>query len=452
MVLVTALTVVCLVLVAVNLLSGPRLTAFDVDATEVVSEANARLVLSANQPINEVDANQVTLSPARPFSVQTSGDSIVISFAQPLAYDTHYTVSVRDVTGVATDRTSTFEGGFRTEEPPLLYLSRDDAGPDRIVRTTIGSPDSAVAFQADRILEFVPFGERLAVVSLDDAGASVLSLVDEGGAASLLTVPGIGQIEDLHGAVADNLLGFRFTSAADAPGPRYENVLFMLDLGQGVADPVIGLDGEPLQVVDWSFMAGRTELVAQLYDTTLLLVNPRTNRDGTADPIPIGQYSRLAAVAPDGLRIAVSDQSAQFVLDLSTGTEAAIIPQAVDGTTRYTDEMRFLTGGDGYVQRMAEFDPVTGQVQQRLTLVTGTGPEVRSRVIYEPASDEESIVGFGLSPNDQYVAVQIVPNRQVLTSDEYPANAQAQEATTLFVSLETGEIRRSVVGFDVYWR
>src|SRR5680860_712326 len=117
------------------------------------------------------------------------------------------------------------------------------------------------------------------------------------------------------------------------PGPHYENVLFMLDLGLGIADPVLGLDGEPLQVVDWSFIAGRAELMAQLYDTTLLLVNPRTNRAGTADPIPIGQHSRLAAVAPDGLRIAVSDQSSQFVLDLSTGTEARIIPEAVDGTT-----------------------------------------------------------------------------------------------------------------------
>lgn len=451
-ILLAGLTVVCLVLVGVNLLTGPRQTDMAVDATEVVSQANARLVLSANQPIAEVTRDQVTLSPARPFSLQTSGDSIVISFTQPLEYDTDYTVSVRGVTGIATGRTSTFEGDFRTQEPPLFYLNRDASGPDRILRASIGSPESAVAFQADRIVEFTPFGDRLAVVSLDETGASVLTLVDEDGAGSRLTVPGIGQVEDLSGAVADNLLGFRFTSAADAPGPRYENVLFMLDLGLGVTDPVLGLDGEPLQVVEWSFMAGRTELVAQLYDTTLLLVSPRTNSAGTTAPIPIGQFSRLAAVAPDGLRIAVSDQSSQFVLDLSTGTEAAITPEAVVGTTQYTDEVRFLTGGDGFVQRMAEFDPVTGQVQQRLTLVTGSGADVRSRNVYAPVLADETIVGFSLSPNDQYVAVQIVPNRQSQTLDEYPANAQAREATTLFVTLETGEIRRSVVGFDAAWR
>ncbi|MDH6237386.1 hypothetical protein [Cryobacterium sp. CG_9.6] len=442
-----SLVVMCLVLVGINILNGPRLTGFEIDTTAAVSQTNARLVLSANQQLLNVAPEQITLSPAHPFSLQTSADSIVISFTNPLAYDTDYTVTVRDVTGSSTNRSSTFEVDFRTQEPPLFYLLRDDVGPDRILRTRIGSPTADVAFEAPRITEFTTFGERLVVVTLDDTGASVLSLIDEEGVLSNVNVPGIGQIEDLGGVPAENLVGFRFTSAADAPGPLFENVLFMLDLGLGITDPILGLDGEPVQAVQWSFMAGRADLVAQLYDGTILLLNPRTNADASAEPIPLGQYSGLTTVAPDGLRIAVADQGSQFVLDLSTGTEDQIMPAEVLGTTPYTDELRFLAGG-GFVQRMAQFDPVTGQPKQRLTLVQGE----ERRVVYEPASAGETIVGFTLSPNDQYAAVQIIPNRDDQMADDYPVNGQVTAATTLFVDLATGEIRRSVVGFDATWR
>ena len=62
--LLTGLIVLCLALVAVNLLNGPRLTGSDVDTSAVVTAANQRLVLETNQQLTEVSADQVTVSPA----------------------------------------------------------------------------------------------------------------------------------------------------------------------------------------------------------------------------------------------------------------------------------------------------------------------------------------------------------------------------------------------------
>jgi len=177
------------------------------------------------------------------------------------------------------------------------------------------------------------------------------------------------------------------------------------------------------------------------------LIDPRT--DDT--PIPIGQFPNLNGFAPDGLRIAVSDQTSQYILDLSTGTEAAIVPQDVAGTTPYTAELRFLTGGEGYVQRVAEFDQASGKVKQYLTLVTGDPAAPTSRVVYEPTLADETIVGFSISPNDQYLAIQTVPNSQTQVSDNYPVDPQATTATTIFVDLASGATTRSVVGIDVTW-
>ena len=453
-ILLTGLIVLCLALVAVNLLNGPRLTGSDVDTTAVVSAAGQRLVLSTNQQLAEVSANQVDISPASPVDVQTANDSVVIVFPQPLAYDTEYTVRVHAVTGAFGDRSSDLAVTFRTGEAPLFVLNRAPAmpgestkAPDRILRTAVGSPQSTDAFTAPYIQSFVPVGDELVVVTLADDLSSRLSLVSADGQAAELTLPGTGTVQDLQASPSSSTVGFRFSSPPGASGTVYDNTLFLLDLTRGTVDTVTGLDGEPIQAIAWGFMPARSELVAQLFDTTLLLVDPRT---GTA-PIPIGQFPNLNAFAPDGVRIAVSDQGSQYILDLSTGSEAAIVPQDVAGTTPYTAELRFLTGGEGYVQRVAEFDQATGRVHQYLTLVSGDPAAPTSRVVYEPVLPDETILGFVISPNDQYLAIQTVPNSQTQVSDDYPVGAQATTATTIIVDLATGAISRSIVGIDAIW-
>ena len=441
-ILVGGLVAACVALVAVNLLTGPRLTGVGVDTTAVVSSANARLVLATNRQLTDITPEQVSIEPSAAFQVTTSANSVVISFPQPLAYNTDYAVSVRGITGTAVDRESTVRAAFSTSEPSLYYLSRAASaaeagtrGTDRILRTTTGrvNPDLANA----------------------------LYRVDADGTAEALNLPGVGLVQDLQAAPGQSLLGFRFTSAADAAGPHYDNVLFVLDLRTNNATAVPALEGGPLSVTTWGFMANRADIVAQQYDSTLLLINPLNQSGGNPlenepefdPPVPLGQFANLTAFAPDGVRIAVSDRDGQYVLDLSQGTESAIVPQSVEGTTQYTAELRFLAGGagtdsDSYVQRVAEFDAATGSVRQYLSLVQGG----EARTVYAPASADETIVGFELSPNDQFLAVQIVPNRETERSDGYPVNAQATDATTLFVNVATGAVRRSVLGFDATWQ
>ncbi|TFD73441.1 hypothetical protein [Cryobacterium gelidum] len=124
------------------------------------------------------------------------------------------------------------------------------------------------------------------------------------------------------------------------------------------------------------------------------------------------------------------------------------MPQIVEGTTESTAQLRFLAGGDGgYVQGVTRFDAATGAERQHLSLVQ----DAEVYTVHLPASATETIVGFELSPNDQYLAVHIVPNRETAASDGYPVSAQTTDATTLFVNVATGEVRRRVLGFDATW-
>ena len=452
--LLVGLFLLCLGLVAVNVLNGPRLTGSTVDTTAVVSQANQRLVLETNQQLAGVDADQVRISPSSPVQVQTVNDTIVIVFSQPLAYDTAYTVEVAGVTGPFADRVSELSVSFHIDEAPLFLLNRSPAlpgettkQPDRVIRTSVGAAETSTAFSAPYIQAFVPIGDELVVVTLADDLSNRLSLVSADGIAAELTLPGTGTVRELQASTVSSTIGFRFSSLPGATGQVYDNTLFLLDLTRGTVDTVAGLDGRPLQAISWGFMARRAEIVVQLFDTTLLLIDPT----GRAEPIPIGQFPNLTAFAPDGLRIAVSDQASQYVLDLSRGTEETIEPQTVAGTTPYTAELRFLTGGEGYVQRVAEFDQSSGRVRQYLTLVTGAVGAETSRLVYQPVLENETIVGFAISPNDQYLAVQTVPNSTTQVTDGYPVDPQATTATTVFVDLATGGITRSIVGIDATW-
>ena len=189
--LVGGLLLACLVLVAVNLLSGPRLTGVDVDTTAVVSSANARLVLSTNRQLVEVAPEQVSIEPNAVFQVTTSANSVVISFTEPLAYNTDYAVSVRGIMGFAVDRQSTLSAAFSTSEPSLYYLNRaapaadaSTRGADRILRTTTGSANTDVVFASANIQQFVPIGSELAVVTVNADLANALYRVGTDGTAS----------------------------------------------------------------------------------------------------------------------------------------------------------------------------------------------------------------------------------------------------------------------------
>ena len=62
-----------------------------------------------------------------------------------------------------------------------------------------------------------------------------------------------------------------------------------------------------------------------------------------------------------------------------------------------------------------------------------------------------SIEGFSVSPNGQYVAVNVIPDVAASVSDGYAIGAQSTSITTYFVDLATGVVVSGVAGFDESW-
>ncbi len=451
-----AITVVALVIlvagfVGLNYLQGPKLSSGSVDAARVVVRAGQQLRLFANQSIRDVSKQNVSVSPSVPFTVSTSGAVIAVQFADRLHYATKYSVRVSGVANAFQPRVSTFDYSFTTGAAEIYYLHRANpaagAGQDdSIVRTGLRGNERTIVYSAPRIQQFVVFAQAIAVTTLADDGTSSLSLV---GASSKLVehipLPGPGTIDELRGESDAGLLGFVFTSVEAAGAREFNSVLMRVDLtGAHTVAPVPGLSGKPLEVDAWGFLGGSTSIVAQGSDQTVLLIDAAK----TGPPVPLGQYTALGRSSPDGKTIVVKDVYGPIAFSLADGTETRIPSLPIAGASTYGGDVVLLGKGTARVQQVAVFDSATGGKYQSY-LVYENGPS--ARVLYQTKDDAGSIEGFSVSPNGQFVAVNVIPDYANSVSDDYPVDAQSTSISTVFIDIASGAVVRSVEGFDESW-
>ena len=428
-----------------NYLQGPKLASATVDPSGVVTDPGQQLRLFANQNLTAVKKSQVTITPSTPFSVSSTGETVAVQFAERLNYATRYQVTVKKVTSIYQDQPQTFRYSFTTAKAQLYYLDRaSTAGsqPDTIVRTGLSGSARTVVYSAPHIQQFVVFPEFLAVVTQNDDRSSSLSFVStSGGPVEQVALPGTGTVDHLEGSSDGSTVGFVFTG--NTPSGTYSNDLMMVDLtGTGVVQPVLGLNGQPLAVIDWHFLSGGTSFVAQSADDTLLLMD--STKPGTA--VPLGQYAELGRSSPDGKTLVVGDVFGKMAYSLANGKQTRLPSLPVAGQESFGGDLELLGSGDARIQQVVVLDP-NGGYQSYLVYEQGK----TSRILYQTVNGKGSIAGFSVSPNGQYVAVNVVPDVATSVSDNYAVDPMSTSITTMFVDIATGSVVRGVTGFDESW-
>ena len=162
-----SLAAVSTVFLLLGALQGPKLSSAVVDPQRVTEQAGVQLRLFANQPLAEVTADQVTVTPEAPVSVTVQGDLLIVQFEQRLRYSTEYVVAVHDVGATSRDATADFEHRFTTAPGSVLYLDRGEAGDEILRAPLLGAGRGEVIVAADGIQHFVPV-EGVFVLARDD--------------------------------------------------------------------------------------------------------------------------------------------------------------------------------------------------------------------------------------------------------------------------------------------
>jgi hypothetical protein len=444
------LVVLCLVFLGLTTFQGPKLSSAVVDPALVVQDAGQQLRLFANQPVAQVAPEQVTVTPAADFTVETQGDIVALTFTTPLHYGADYTVEVEGVTSVYQERPATLRHEFSTAEADVYYLDRAAPGSgeeDRIMAGSLGADGlgaTQAVYSTSRILDFVVVGQAIAVVTApadDDHRLSLVSLFDS--VVEEIALPGQGTIDMLEGSTAF-AVGFRFTSAGDPLSREYSQDLLWMDLeGVHIPEPVRGVAEGPLTVLEWQFVPGGDMVAALGIDQSLLMIDPR----GEAPTLPLGTWEGLDDISADGSTAIVRDLYDTIIYSFGDGEEQPFGPSPIDGTLPFGGDVALLGNGPTRVQKVSVYD-VEGGVFSSLVVVDDGRA---SRTLFASEAGTSSIDDISVSPNSQFVAIEVVPDVTAAESDAYYPNARAGSIVTRIIDITSGLVVAEVPGFAIDW-
>lgn len=424
---------------------APHLDSASVAADTALLRAGQRLVLQSDQAIDPVTAADVRIEPEIPFDIASDGRAITIRFLGMLRTLTEYTVTVA-TTGTSTGVTGTLDYSFTTPDLAVAVLRRDSEGPDEVLRRSVSGTDTERLFSADRIQEFALTRDGVAAVILGESGVDGTLVLVTGADAfrQEVTLPAPGRVQQLGVSDTTGRLAFTFTSSDAAAPDAVTSRLLLVDPldASGVVHPVVGLDGAPLSVLDWTFVPGTAYLVAHAFDGSMLLVD---TADLEAPPVPLGEHAEMRGFLPGTLRLVVADPTSGSTIDLATGETRAFAPPA-DGLDESVYRGTLLAlGDDDYVEVVSRPSGSTGFVLDYEVLLVGSEG---ARTIYDPDAGIP-IRDVCLSPNAQYLAVEVQDSSG--EPDDYPNVPGRTRTTTYFVDLATGSANRGIAGFASSW-
>lgn len=425
---------------ALTTVQGPRVTRVSVDPEAAVSASGSRLIITTTQSLADITPEQVTVTPATDFSVDTSGRSVGIRFTNPLWDETDYTVTISGVTGVGGGTAATIEESFAT--PPLeIFLLQRGADGDTIFRSDLAGDAAVPVFTHAHIEDFRRAGTQLVVSTLDDDGNSHLIVTAlDGTGERELSLPGDGIVTNLQSADRGELIGYTFTDASLGAAGGRESLLFTasLALAQADAEPApIERQGGESRVDDWRFVPGTDSILLLTYDGALTLVSP----SGGA-PVALGNAIAIDGIARGSAVALIERVEGPVAVDLATAEESPLPPTdpalgQVNGVTPLADgsTLRVLAIVEGF------------SVQS--TTVNVVDREGTARPVFS-VKPSDTLMETCVSPNGRYAGFMVAPDTISNPYDGYllPLPERVQ---THIVSLADGDEVVALAGFDISW-
>jgi hypothetical protein len=440
--LIAAVTIGVLLLAAVgltvaNTVQGPRLLDAQINPAAAVQAVGERLVLQVDQTVATVTADQVSVTPIVPVETTSDRAALILRFGDTLRYATTYEIAAK-VRSVTTKASSTVTYSFRTPDEAFYVLRRaassaDADAPDQIIRGFIGSTEQWVVRTQPHIEQYAVADPAMAVVTSDAAGVGTLTVGPVDGSQPSQTIADNSDISQLKSSGPSGLLGFvLFPLGADEDAAG-GGQLHLYNPVTGKLIKVSGLDGNPLEPLDWAFVPGTTSVVVQTAESSFYLIDPL---NGTPTQ-PLGAHSRMHGFVPGSTTLIVDDSGDYKTIDLATGNNSTLL--AIDSPQSADLHQLLPLGGDrGYVGLVAT---QSGAVS---VVVINDG---NVRQIY--AEDPDSAGGIQracISPNGQYLALAKLP-RDAATNPDSSGFANRTE----LIDTTTGQIDQKVAGSDINW-
>lgn len=437
-VVIAALAVLVVALGAANAVRGPRV----LDTVAAIADATARtgatVEFRLNQPVG--DTTELRVEPAAAASVAVDDRTVRVTFDEPLRPSEDYALEIAGVVAVGGGPATTLAHAFTTEPESLHVLQRRslDGEEDRVMRTTTDGGEPQVVLSAPRIQAFAHAGDVIAAVELlpDDTARLRFATAGQDAPAAELPLPEPGRVTSIAGSTTHASIGFVVTGDASS-------TLYLVDVSGapgGTPEPVLGLDGQPLQVADWMFVPGSPAVVVHDRDGAMFLVDPV----GGASPAPLGSHAELRGALPGTTTLVVADPDRGATVELATGeTETLEVPAADLPEGAYTGRVTTLDADGAHLVDLLLADG-DGGFASLLARADAAG----TSIAYAPPAGSR-LLEYCLAPGGALVAVETTGAASA--EDGYPVDPWMTATLTTLVEVDTGRVLLSMPGGLTDW-
>jgi WD40 repeat protein len=312
---------------------------------------------------------------------------VVLQFSQRLAYNTHYTVTVKP-SGL-----KSLQYAFTTEQPQVYYLHQEGISTaDAILSRSLGGGLEKTVYKHADIASFIVVDNALIInVRNKDYSNSLYKLNLKNGNTTEIRLPKAGSVIQLQAAPSRKVFGFTFTSKGYEK--NLNNILVTYNLSTGTLTKTNGFDKQPLQTLSWDFGPDSNTLVVQLYDNSTILATA----DNTTQPLPLGQLA-VGGLTPDGSKAIMSNSDGAIEVTLKSNAKRTLPMPTGLGTDTFVTTATPLNEGQGYMLYGQSF---FGDHYGEYLIMHAKDTD---RHLYV-SGKTESIASFALSPNDRYAAI-----------------------------------------------
>lgn len=433
------LTVVAGVLAVVSLVQGPRLSQVQVDPAQAIEASGSRLILTANQSLDAIDPDQVTVEPAVPFTVDAGGRSVGIRFTVPLHDDTTYRVAVAGVTAAGGGTEADLETSFRTPASSIMLLQRSADGADKIFLSDLSGEKAAPVFEHPRISDFRATTDVIVVAVEEDDGSRLLVMNRDGSEQRELPLPGEGYVSSVQVSDRGGLVGYSYSDRELTETTGRASVLVTQALSGADEPRIVQIDGKEANVAEWRFVPDSSALLFIDFDGSLTVEDPT----GDAGAQPMGVAASILGVNRGTYTALIERADGSFVvLDLTDGTEQPLPASDPD----YGDAVGIEAFPGGTLRHIVQRDELGMPTGQAVVRVDEEG----AATMVAEVSGEDSILQTCVSPSGQYAAVTIAPD---LANNEYDDLLLPLPVTvhTRLIDLLGDRELPTLSGFDISW-
>lgn len=380
---VAGLTGLCLLLIFLTSLQGTRVRSAAIDTVKATQQGGQRLLLQLNQPAGTIDTKDISISPDVQFSAISGGTTIALQFAQPLRNSTTYTLTIKA-------HGKNIRHSFTTEPASFFYVT-DVVGGSELHKRWLGTNKDSVVLTSEPIDDYIVLGDTVVYTTIDQTRKASLRIFNSAtGEHKEVPLPEDGTIYQLRAAPNGGSFGFIFTASNFSGDNTY--ILNLYDMSRGTLQQVQGFGDKPLKAVDWQFARNGKTIAAVSTDQTVLLVNPGS------PPTPLGQYDGLEDFTFDDSSLLLTGRAGKQIVNLKNGQRTSL-PAVDDDSHLYSATP--LNTEDGLLMLGLSY-----LATNQKTKIMVSRNDI-SKEIYSLAADEGTIAFTTLSPNDQYVAMEI---------------------------------------------